>query len=416
MLLRREHVLLWVLLLVVILALVVHYGLARRGITVLPVLAVGGGSKGRGAERSRGRKRSGAAPPLPSLAAELDPPAEMFARLRAEALTLPLEQPGAVVPAKSGTAAKTRKYAAVLQREWPRDALHSDALSLHFSDKVRQHCAFGSGPSPAKFWSSESNRQLIEREARQLRAKEKMSAQASMREALQRRARWCNYFNAGFAVWALRRLAQRAGCPPEDLRVADPSAGWGDRLLAACAIGARCYRGCDPNAALKPAYAAIARQFAPRGECFTGAQRFTARVESFTVRTKGFGPGVLGAPESFDVVLTSPPFFALEDYPAEGGRAARNRTYQQWLREFYRGYLAEAWRLVRPGGCLALYVESFRLRGQYVPLAEDTCSELERLGAPEPELLGFQQVSAEADKPRREGAVRPLFVWQKPKV
>jgi hypothetical protein len=300
------------------------------------------------------------------------------------------------------------KFSYVVQRRWPDDMRNSDALGLHYSDGVRSQCRFGARPSPAEVWSRD--RQGVEREAEKLRARHpRLSVDDSLREAIYARAPWCNFFNPAFCLWVYRTLARKIGMAAADVRIIDPSAGWGDRALAACAFGAKSYHGYDPNTAMRSAYAAMLKEFAPAGS------EYQVSVRPFAVAP--------GTPEQADIVVTSPPYWDLEDYPAEGGEAGRrHRTYDNWVSGFYRQYLRDAWSSVAPGGVLAMYVENIQRRAgrgtppQVVPLADDTADILRECGAGEvTDTFGFQQV---VDWPERNidssGPVRPMFVWRKP--
>ena len=310
------------------------------------------------------------------------------------------------------------KFSFVVQRLWPEDMRKSDAISLHFNDAVRAQCRFGNKPSPAEVWGN--SRRAIKQEAAQLRKRfPRLSHDDALREAIYDRAPWCNYFNPAFCLWVYRTLARRVKVDPKKVRIIDPSAGWGDRAIAACAFGAKSYHGYDPNTAMRSAYEAIIKEFV------VGSDQRQSAKDAYQVSIQPFGieRDESGQPlEQAEIVLTSPPYFDLEEYPEEGGEVGRRlNTYHAWLNGFFREYLRDAWDSVAPGGVLALYIENVRRaphRGampEVVPLAEDTASILRDYGAGDVvETFGFQQVT---DWPERGidsmGQVRPMFVWQK---
>lgn len=349
------------------------------------------------------------------------PPADMFKNLKSVA---PRVQHDVRTDARKHRGEPFRPayaFEMVVQRTWPDDMRRADAVGLHFSDAVRARCRFGRKCSPAETWAA--HREEIEQEARELRREHpRLSHDDSLREALYARAPWCNFFNPAFCLWVYRTLARRLGLKPGAVRIIDPSAGWGDRAIAACAFGARSYRGYDPNTAMRGAYERALDAFAPKDR----RADFKVTIAPFAVgrgaKPNGHPtkPNGRGQPaEQAHIVLTSPPYFDLEDYPEEGGEAARRSggSYPAWMRGFFEQYLRDAWDSVRPGGFLALYIENVLTadRKRVVPLADDTAAALKSMGAGDPvTMLGFQQLTEwDARGMHSRGQVRPMFVWQK---
>jgi len=328
---------------------------------------------------------AGEPPPFPYLRGDLPPRALMYRALKSaepEVVAAP-EYPGGVV-----------------RRTWPRDMRAADALSSHYSEAVRARCAFGRHPSPEAAWADPALRARAERTAARLE-RQGLTRVAALREGLYEVARWCNFYNPTFCLWLYRDLARRLKRRPEEVRILDPSAGWGDRLLAACAFGAAAYHGYDPNDALQPAYREIIADFAPAAARTAG---------DFWVKAEPFEAAAVEAAD-YDIVHTSPPFFDLEKYPGAGGATARAlKQYKRWVRRFYQSYLKNAWGAVKPGGFLVLYVDD-----NYRTLVQDTKKILSRIGAQLSETrYGFQQM---LDWPElgleKDGPIRPAFVWRK---
>lgn len=341
-----------------------------------------------------GRRRTGggaAAPPsaaeadlreagFPFLSDDLPPPGEMFAALRAA----------------KPRVEKAKGYGGVVVRRLPADRDAADALSSHFTEAVRARCAFRGKPSPAAVWLDPAKRRKIEAAAAAMGRKGRgLSPGDARREALYAHTRWCNFYNPAFCLWVYRDLARRLKMAPPAISVLDPSAGWGDRALAAAAFGAR-YHGCDPNLDLLEGYAKMYE--------FLGGQPGapTSRIHSVPFETEEVAPG------AYDIVHTSPPFFDWEAYPGAGGAAARDHPdYADWLAAFYRPYLANAWKGLRAGGLMCLYLSGKRLE-------DDTHEIVEALGGVPAGRYGFQQeASYGGGKPQR-GPIRPAYVWRKP--
>lgn len=339
-----------------------------------------------------------AAEPFPFLHRDLPPPEEMFAALRRPVA-------GCDFSAVDRKNQKVSSCARGVERVWPADLYAADGLSSHFTEEVRARCRFGRGPSVADAWRDPKARRKVELVAAGLEAKG-VPRGAALREGLYAAARWCNFYNPTFCAWLYRELARKMDMEPGQLRILDPSAGWGDRLLAACAVGAATYVGYDPNSELAGPYAEIIRRFAPATAAGHGY-----RVVSAPFPLEPDAPRASGG--FFDLVHTSPPFFDLERYPAEGDAVARRYpAYQDWLREFYAPYLRSAWAALRPGGYFCLYITD--IRG--AALERDTLAVLAELGGEAEPCFGFRQRLdwPESGQPPDAGAIRPAHVWRKP--
>jgi len=322
-----------------------------------------------------------------------------------------------------GFAAAVRRdrFTAAVTRTWPADALRADALSSHFSEEVRARCRTAPGgaratrgrptQSPLEFY--EAHPGAAPPGAAPYARHDRLYA-ALTRAGLA----WCNFYNPAFALWLCRRLGRELGKPPDRLRILDPSAGWGDRALAACAYGAAAYHGYDPNQELQPSYKAIFKEFAPPGRAadfWVAPQPFEQGDPDLAASPSRPGRQPRGgrlADGTYDLVHTSPPFYDHEDYPAEGGAAARARpTYAEWWKEFFVPYLRAAWAGVRPGGFLVLYISDYPGPSGRVPLAADTCRHFRHLAdCREHAVYGFAYRPAGARSPPR---YRPAFVWKK---
>jgi hypothetical protein len=333
--------------------------------------------------RTVGGDEDSVVPPFPSLAAVLPPKEQMFERIREAAKN-------ARKPPKNASGKNAKKW--TMSRVWPKDALEADALSSHYTEDVRARCRFGGRPSPLDVWNDAEKRAAAQADAAEFEPHP-----LAAYEGLYKHARWCNFYNPTFCLWINRTLGSLLKMDAKDVRILDPSAGWGDRMLAACALGAKEYHGFDPNSELAEAYAEIAKDFAPDD-----------RKEAFRVETAPFEAADVPT-EAYDIVHTSPPFYDLEDYPAEGcASAAACSGYKEWLEIFYLPYLNNAWGAVRPGGYLVLYVSNFKDR----TLASDTQEHIKAVGGREQIPFRFRQAVDWAGTCCK-GPVRTAYVWKK---
>ena len=274
-------------------------------------------------------------------------------------------------------------------------------------------CRFGTvskrKPAAAEVWRDPKSAALVRAKARELGKRRGVSLSETelLREAIYQETRWCNFYNPTFCLWLYKTLAdqmQEAGVveEPQKVRILDPSSGWGDRLVAACALGAEAYHGFDPNEELQAGYDQIIARFAPSG----------SEYHVHPLPFEGEDAKVFVRPGAYHIVHTSPPYFDIEDYPGKGGKTAKDHPkYGEWLKTFYQPYLKQAWRGVAPGGCLAIYVEDV-----HVPLLKDTQNAVEGLGGKRGNVYGFRQDFdwPESGFKKSQGKVRTAAVWWKP--
>lgn len=129
------------------------------------------------------------------------------------------------------------------------------------------------------------------------------------------------------------------------LNILDISAGWGDRLVTAMAMGHN-YWGFDPNVNLQSGYQRMIEKF--------------GHPDRHRVDPLPFEEAVLPS-ESFDLVLSSPPFFDLEIYTDQTTQSVtRFPQFRIWLVDFLFRSLHTAWNALKPGGYLAIHMGDTR--------------------------------------------------------
>jgi hypothetical protein len=150
----------------------------------------------------------------------------------------------------------------------------------------------------------------------------------------------------------------RKFCPAGG-QIIDFCSGYGGRLLAAIACGAR-YVGIDASA-----------------EQIAGSQRMTADLRKGTdgavSLVQGSATEMLTRmePRSADLVFTSPPYFDKERY-GDGALQSYLQfpSYGDWLQGFLRAAILQSFGLLKTGGFLVLNVADTRR----FALAADTCA------------------------------------------
>lgn len=126
----------------------------------------------------------------------------------------------------------------------------------------------------------------------------------------------------------------------------------GDRLLAACMVGAE-YYGCDPNTAMRPAYDAIIRDHGTPGKQIVKTACFEMDdqnpVDEFPCVADGSG--------GFDGLLSSPPFWLLESYTNEPTQSIlQYPEIDTWIRKFVLKSLFKCNKALAPGANIVLHV------------------------------------------------------------
>jgi hypothetical protein len=300
----------------------------------------------------RGRWTGGAADSFPYWSKSLPPAKEMFADLK--------ETLFAVTPTGEGP---------ILTRTYPDDYRRTDAISNHYTEEARLECRSGRTKPPREAWE--------EMAPRYARRGPPPVVYGTLREKVYGATRECNIFNPAFVSWVLGETVGPGA------KVLDPSSGWGDRLIGALAAGAKCYHGYDPNPRLQAGYKKIVEELGRK------------RHKDFRVTEAPFEEASLGI---YDIAFTSPPYYAYEEYVAPGGEGeaaqsiGRYPDYESWAAKMYRPYLANAYRAVRPGGWVVLYIEDIRLGGERYPLRRLTEEIMEELGAEPATNFGLQVV------------------------
>ena len=140
----------------------------------------------------------------------------------------------------------------------------------------------------------------------------------------------------------------------EGARVLDPCHGWGGRLVGALLADVRHYCGIDPDPDTHRGVQLMADTF------LDYCKETTVELIEAPFEDVVLDEGV------YDMALTSPPYFDVEQY--RGGEQAHEKfpKYDLWVAGFYRPLRAKTYGALRPGGHFCLQVGS-----QSCPLRDD---------------------------------------------
>jgi len=191
-------------------------------------------------------------------------------------------------------------------------------------------------------------------------------------------------------TWAKALLTTVIGSNLKNKKWLDISAGWGDRLLTAMALDME-YHGFDPNIDLIDGH----RQMI---DMFGNHKKHIIYYEPFE---KAILPNV-----KYDVILTSPPYFNLEEYaPNQKEQSIVNYpNLNDWIVNFLFESLLKAWDHLKIGGFLILHLGDTR----QLQLAEPTNIFIQN-------FLPFASWEGIIGIKGMSGYNRPVWVWKKAK-
>lgn len=163
-----------------------------------------------------------------------------------------------------------------------------------------------------------------------------------MREQLWKMGLECNAFKATLAI-SIYKIFQAK-------RILDFSAGWGDRLLAAMAYGAERYLGYDPNPDLQKGYQEMIHLFTNQNQ------------PNYEVKMEAFEESEIPKNETFDLILTSPPYYDFETYISTEKEEAKTQSivkyprFHTWMVDFLFTSIQKCWNRLDIGGNMVIHL------------------------------------------------------------
>jgi hypothetical protein len=252
---------------------------------------------------------------------------------------------------------------------------HIDAISCHFTEDIRVKCISNKKLTFVDGWKSLDPALL-----KSFKTVDEFRTHLYNTNIYDE----CNAFSPGLAL----RLYLGFNDTIAPIKIIDPSAGWGDRMIAAIAAGDYVseYDGYDPNKDLKKGYQQIIDTLDHKGKCRFFIEPFqTASVPK----------------DYYDLGMTSPPYFDLEEYSSDSTQSVFGvKSYPEWVTKFYSPYLLNLAYAVRPGGKIIIYVSNYKtqdLEYQTKKILSKDCRLIKTGGL----------------KTSDKGRVRPFFVFVK---
>ena len=157
-------------------------------------------------------------------------------------------------------------------------------------------------------------------------------------------------FPANKAEEIYKEFSPKSGKPD----VLDPCHGWGGRLVGALLADVNSYVGIDPSPV---AHKGVEKTY--------DAFKDYTETKNVQLIQKCFEDVKL-EDESFDITLTSPPYFDVEKYDGEQTSHLRYNDYKKWVEGFYIPLISKTYNALRQGGVFILQVGS-----QTYPLEKD---------------------------------------------
>jgi hypothetical protein len=228
--------------------------------------------------------------------------------------------------------------------EWS-DTGKYDNIALFFTEPRLLQCTTGPYRSMAKNFQ-EFGSYLMEK----LKETTPQPTLEQFRDYVFDNIKSCHNFRASLAA----RIYTYFRPNVQECSVLDLSAGWGDRLAAACALGIP-YVGIDPNTDLQKPYAEIIKAFGdPKLQTVipSGAEYLPNTMLADTAKRVGVNDG-------FSMIFTSTPYFDYELYSTgpQSVNAYTNNNFTRWLVDFLFYTLAKYAQFIQDEGYMILYIQ-----------------------------------------------------------
>jgi tRNA G10 N-methylase Trm11 len=196
-----------------------------------------------------------------------------------------------------------------------------NTASGYFFNKERAEASYKSHKSPAQAWRE--NKEYIIQKAHQIERNKPI--EEGIRTVLRLYYVAPSQFKPYVANFLIKKFKPKT--------ILDPSAGWGDRLLAAMANDVN-YIGIDTNKDLRKPYEEMIK-FYP-----TKSKILMLFEPSENVNFSKF---------NYDMVFTSPPFENLERYK-------HMKEYDNFIEEFFIPVLKNSFKYLKEGGVMVLHL------------------------------------------------------------
>lgn len=227
------------------------------------------------------------------------------------------------------------KYIKIITPESAYDEVNT--LTDYFNEKSRMQCSFDYYKEPVNYWKMYKKKILFD-----IKKSGKELTPYNIREYIYEHTKECNLFKVTTAIFVYNFL--------KATHILDFSAGWGDRLLSACALNIK-YFGIDPNINNHDGYKKIIKTVGSddlQVVFQSGAEYLPEKVISDRVKKYG----------QFDLIFTSPPYFDHEVYASSlQSISSYSNSSEYWLVYFLFVVLIKYIPYLSVEGTLCLYIQ-----------------------------------------------------------
>lgn len=258
------------------------------------------------------------------------------------------------------------------------DYLNNELISDMFQEKNRMLCKFISAKSSPMEYFNKNIKDLAYNTIKNY----KNITPHTLREELYNTIKECSSFKSLNMIYLIKLFNVKS--------VLDPSSGWGDRLIAAMSCNIR-YVGVDPNYLLHPVYKKMIDFFVPK-----------SKYKQYTM-IEGRIQDVKLPKEKFDMVLTSPPYFKIEQYSNKGIIVDRNEN--DWFNNFMIPMINKTSAKLNNNGKLVLIINQMPYETYIYKMLSYIYNNINDL-----HYLGVISYSNE-----KMGNPQPMWIWEKSK-
>jgi len=220
----------------------------------------------------------------------------------------------------------------IIYDKWE-DNLELNKLTDYFTQEERIRCNFKNNISPINYYINNK----LEFKPKDIKEYNEFE------NYMFSKCKFCNNFRISICLNILEMFKPK--------KWLDISAGWGDRLLTALIYSNmnkefKLYQAADPNPDLQKKYNQMIKSFNKTKRNFKIIQD---GFEYIDIKDK-----------DFDICLTSPPFFDMEEYSNDKHDSlTQYNTFQKWYDNFLMISVKKSIEHIKENGYLILYIELF---------------------------------------------------------
>ena len=161
----------------------------------------------------------------------------------------------------------------------------------------------------------------------------------NVREAIYREVKECTSFRPSNIVAMIQLFNAKS--------VLDFSSGWGDRLIGAISQDVE-YIGIDPNSSLHPRYSLM-------------IERLSTNPSKY-IMIEGEAQTAVIPRRNYDLIMTSPPYFDLEQYTPE----TQGNSETDWFNNFLKIALDRSWSVLQSNGHMIININQYTQQQRYI--------------------------------------------------